>query len=142
MYTISCILPYTAFCSPIRLIWCSIDLYDIMSHHVPFYILPLLASQYVCLILTPWVSYSQHIHVVPVCFLFLGTKYSYNIFLNLTFFGFFNILFDLYDSHYQVSKFLKYASLYRLGNEISYHAIWGASLYIQFLLTNIDRNKK
>ena len=36
-------------------------LYNLMSYLIPFYDLPLLASPYVCLILTPWMSDSQQV---------------------------------------------------------------------------------
>ena len=55
------ILPYTAFYGPVRLIQPSVALYDFMPYLIPFYDLPLLASPYVCLILTPWMSDSQQV---------------------------------------------------------------------------------
>ena len=39
-------------------------------------------------------SDSQQTPVFHLCFLVSGTKYSYTILLNLTFFDLFNILFD------------------------------------------------
>ena len=87
-----------------------------MSYLIPFYDLPLLDIIYVYLIITPWMYNSQHNHVVPLCFLVSGTKYSHTLFLNLTFFDFLNILFDWYDSRDQVSKLFKGTSLRRLGN--------------------------
>ena len=65
-----------------------------------------------------------------------GTKYSHTLLLNLTLFDFFYILFDWDDSHDQVSKLLKETALCSIGNEIYYHVICGAPLYIQFFLTD------
>ena len=87
------ILPNTDFYGRVRLVRPSMTLYDLMSYLIPFYNLLLLASPYVCLILTPWMSDSQHTHVVPLCLLVSGTKCSHTFLLNLTFFDFFNILF-------------------------------------------------
>ena len=106
------------------------DLYSLMSYLIIFYDKNLLAGLHACLILTPWKYYSQYTTVVPLCFLVSGTKYSDYLLLNLTFFDFFNIIFDWDDSHDQVSKLLKDNSLRRSGNEISYHVICGALLYI------------
>ena len=112
-------------------------LYNLMPYLIPFYNNTLLASPHICLILTPWMSDSQYTTVVPLCFLVSGTKYSHYLLLNITLFDFFNIIFDWYESHDQVSKLLKDNSLCRLGNEISYHVICGALLNIKFLLTDM-----
>ena len=87
-------------------------------------------------------SDSQHTHVVPLCLLISGTKYSHTLILDITFFGFFNILFYLGESHDQVSKILKETSQRRICHEISYHVICGAPLYIQFPLTDIFSDEK
>ena len=68
------IIPYEAFYGLVWLIRPSMDLYNLISYLIPFYDLPLLASQYVCLILNLWVSNSQHTLVVTLCLLVLGTN--------------------------------------------------------------------
>ena len=87
-------------------------------------------------------SDAQHTPVVPLCLLVSGTKYSLTLRLNPTFFDLFNIHFDWDDSSDQVSKLLKEIYLCRLGHEISYHVICGASLYIQFLITDRVSDEK
>ena len=99
----------------------------------------ILTSLCVCLILTLWMSYYQHTPVVYLCLLVSGTKYSLTLLLSLTLF---NILFDWNDSHGQVFKLIKYTDLRRLGNEISYHVICGAPLYIQLLITDTVSDEK
>ena len=84
----------------------------------------------------------QHTPVVPLYLMVSGTKYSHIILLNLTLFDLFNILFDWDDSHDQVSKLIKESSLHRIGNEISYHVIFGAPLYIKLLLTDTVSDEK
>ena len=112
-------------------------LYNLIPYLITFYNNTLLASPHICLILTLWMSDSKYTTVVPLCFLVSGTKYSHYLLLNITLFDFFNIIFDWYESHDQVSKLLKDNSLCRLGNEISYHVICGALLNIKFLLTDM-----
>ena len=84
----------------------------------------------------------QHTPVVPLCFLVSGTKYSLTIILNITFFDLFNILFYLDESHDQVSKIIKETSLRRLGHKISHHVIYGAPIYITFILTDTVSDEK
>ena len=81
-------------------------------------------------------SNSQHNPVVPLRLLVSGTKYYHTLLLNLNLFDFFIILFDWDDSHDQVSKLIKETSLCMLSHEISYHLIYGAPIYIKFLLTD------
>ena len=99
----------------------------------------ILASPCVCIILTLWVSDSQHAHVVPFWLLVSVTKYSLNLLLSITLL---NIRFDWDDSHDQVSKFLKENAMIRLGHKSSYHIICGAPLYIKFLLTGTVSDEK
>ena len=118
------------------------DLYNLMSYLILFCDITLLSSPYVCLILTTWMSDSQHIPVIPLCLLVSGTKYPHNLLLNLTLFDLFIILFDWDDSHGQVSKLLKENALSRLGHEISYNVIFGSPIYIQLLLTDMVSYEK
>ena len=53
-----------------------------------------------------------------------------------------NILFDWNVSQCQVSKILKETPLSRLGHEISYHTICGATFYIQLLLNDMVSDEK
>ena len=98
---------YTAFYYPVWLIWTYMDLYDSMWYLIIFYDLPLLASTYVCLVLTLWMSDSQHTPVVPLSLLVSGKKYSYTILLSITFFDILGILFYWDESNDHVSKLLK-----------------------------------
>ena len=84
-------------------------------------------------------SDSQHTPVVLLCLLISGTKYSLTLLLSLTFL---NILFGWGDSHYQVSKSFKDTALSMLSHEISNRVIYGAPLYIHFLLTDIFSDEK
>ena len=113
-----------------------------MSYLISLYDLPLVASLYVCLVLTTWMSDSQHIHVIILFLLVTGTKYSHTLLLNITFFDLFIILFNWDESNYKVSKLYRETSLLMLGNEISYHAVFGAPLYIKFLLTDTFSDEK
>ena len=78
----------------------------------------------------------QHTHVVPLCLLVSGTKHSHTILLHLTFFDFFNIIFDWYYSHDKFSKLLKETDMSILGHEISHNVIYGEPIYIQFIITD------
>ena len=112
-------------------------LYSLMSYLIPLYDFPLLAGPYVCLVLTLWMSDSQHTYVVPLCLLVSRTKYSHTLLLNIAFFDLFNIIFDWDESHDQVSKKFKETSLCSLGKETFYRVICGASIYIKFLPTDM-----
>ena len=48
------------------------SLYDLMSYTIPFYDINLLASTYVCLILTLWMYDYQQTTMVPLCLLVSG----------------------------------------------------------------------
>ena len=74
--------------------------------------------------------------MVPLCLLVSGTKYSYTLLINLSFFYVFIIIIDWYDSHGQVYKILKETYLHRLGHTISYYVVCVVPLYIKFLLTD------
>ena len=84
----------------------------------------------------------KHTHVVILCLLVSGTKYSLNIFLNITLFSLFNIIFDWDESNDQVSKPFKETSLRSIFHGILYHIICGAQLYIQLLITDMVSNEK
>ena len=67
----------------------------------------------VCCILTLFMSDRKHTHVVPLCLLVSGIKYFLTILLNITLF---NIIFDWYDPHDQVSTLLNKTALRSLGD--------------------------
>ena len=97
----------------------------------------ILNSSYFFLILTPWVSDYQHTHMVPLCLLVSGTKYSLTLLLSFTFF---NILFDLDESHYQVYNFLKILPCVSLFTKspimkfLGHHSTFNSSLLIHSVM--------
>ena len=114
----SCILSSLGYCEPI---WSYILVIYLFVCRIP-------TSPCVCLILTPWMSDSQHTPVGSLCLLFSGTKYSLTLLFNITFFDLFHILFDWDDSRDQVYKLLTETTLHRLCHEISYHILCRAPL--------------